>query len=231
MSGRDPGRDPGRSERPAEDAERGALQPKYRRAFGCVTWVNMAVLVFLAAAFLLPLPFRYIGNGEIFSEIQIRLAFVGLVLIVPGMALGAALGARTYRVERALGTRAGAGVGATAGLASYLLLFALVEGLYLFAVPLVVSAFLLLYALFATSRGFERRRLMVLFAAALSALSGVVALLLNFDLLGLMGALFAAVSAAVGGYVGGAGYARAGGDAMIPPGATIRRREPRRKPR
>ena len=207
------------------------MQPRYRRAFGCVTWVNMAILIFLLAAFLLPLPFRYVGSGDIFSEIQIRLALLGLVLILPGMALGAVLGARTYRVERRLGTRAGAGIGATAGLASYLLFFALIEGLYLLAMPFVVSAALLLYALFATGQRFERRWWIVLFAAALSTLSGVVALVLDFDLLGLLGALFCMAAAAAGGYVGGMGYARAGGDDMIPPGATIRPKEARRKPR
>ena len=206
------------------------MQPRYRRAFGCVTWVNMAILIFLLAAFLLPLPFRYVGSGDIFSEIQIRLALLGLVLILPGMALGAVLGARTYRVERRLGTRAGAGIGATAGLASYLLFFALIEGLYLLAMPFVVSAALLLYALFATGQRFERRWWIVLFAAALSTLSGVVALVLDFDLLGLLGALFCMAAAAAGGYVGGMGYARAGGDEMIPPGATIRPKEARRKP-
>ena len=35
----------------------------------------------------------------------------------------------------------------------------------------------------------------------------------------------------VGKAVSGSGYARAGGDDMIPPGAAIQRREPRRKPR
>jgi hypothetical protein len=231
VSSRESDRDPGPSESPAEDAERGAIQPRYRRAFGCVTWVNMAILIFLLAAFLLPLPFRYVGSGDIFSEIQIRLALLGLVLILPGMALGAVLGARTYRVERRLGTRAGAGIGATAGLASYLLFFALIEGLYLLAMPFVVSAALLLYALFATGQRFERRWWIVLFAAALSTLSGIVALVLDFDLLGLLGALFCMAAAAAGGYVGGMGYARAGGDDMIPPGATIRPKEPRRKPR
>ncbi len=191
----------------------------------------MAVLVFLLAAFLLPLPFRYTGNGEIFFEIQIRLSLLGLVLIVPGMALGAALGVRTYRLERSLGTRAGAGIGGAAGLTSYLLFFALVEGLYLLTAPLVVSAGLLLYALFATGQGLARRRWVVLLAAALSALSGAAALFLDFDLLGLLGAVFCTASAAVGGFAGGMGYARAGGDEMIPPGSTIRRREPRRKPR
>ena len=207
------------------------MSPRYRRAFGCVTWVNMAILIFLLAAFLLPLPFRYVGSGDIFSEIQIRLALLGLVLILPGMGLGAVLGARTYRVERRLSTRTGAGIGATAGLASYLLLFALIEGHYLLAMPFVVSTVLLLYALFATEQRFERRCRTVLFAAALSTLAGVVALGLDFDLLGLLGALFCMAAAAAGGYVGGMGYARAGGDDMIPPGATIRPREARRKPR
>src|SRR5919205_4461109 len=63
----------GSLERPTEDQNRGAIRPKSRRAFGCVTWVNIAMLVFLATAFLLPLPLRYVGNGEIFSEIQLRL--------------------------------------------------------------------------------------------------------------------------------------------------------------
>jgi hypothetical protein len=214
-----------------EGTEQGALRPEYRRAFGCVTWVNMAVLVFLAVTFLLPLPFRYVGSGEIFSEIQIRLALLGLVLIVPGMALGAILGTRTFRVERRLGTRVGAGIGAAAGLTSYLLFFALVEGLYLLAAPLVVSSAILLYALFATGQSYERRRRMILLAAGLSALSGAVALLLSFDLLGLLGAVFATASAAVGGFVGGVGYARAGGDEMLPPGATIARGESGEKPR
>lgn len=229
VSRRDPGRDSGGHERPAEDTEQGALRPEYRRAFGCVTWVNMAVLVFLAMAFLLPLPFWYLGNGEIFSEIQIRLALLGLVLILPGMALGAVLGARTFRVERRLGTMAGAGIGATAGLTSYLLFFTLVEGLYLLAAPPVVSSALLLYALFATGQSFEYRRRLVLIAAGLAVLSGAVALLVNFDLLGLLGALFATASAAVGGFVGGAGYARAGGDAMIPPDTTMGRSDARQK--
>ena len=225
MSGRRPGEEPA-----PESAERG-IRPRYRRAFGCVTWVNMAVLVFLAAAFLLPLPFRYVGSGDVFSEIQLRLALLGLVLIVPGMALGAFLGARTYRVPRPLGARAGTAVGAAAGLVSYLLFFALFEDLYLLLVALVPAAALLLYALFATGQGFARRLRMVLISAALAVLSGAVALVVNFDLLGLLGALFCAAAAAIGGCVGGIGYARAGGDEMIPPGSTIRQKEPRREPR
>ena len=207
-----------RRERPARDPEEGGIQPKYRRAFGCITWVNMAVLVFLAAAFLLSLPFRYAGSGEIFSEIMGRLALLGLVLIVPGMALGAALGARTYRTERSLAMRIGAGIGAVTGLTSYLLFFTLFEEFYLFAAPLLLSIGLLLYALFATGRSLERRRRAVLLAAGISALTGVAVLLLGFDVLPL-GALFSAAAAAIGGLVGGIGYARAGGDEMMPPDA------------
>lgn len=225
MSRRRPGEEP-----TPGNADRG-IRPAYRRAFGCVTWVNMAVLVFLAAAFLLPLPFRYVGSGDVFSEIQLRLSLLGLVLIVPGMALGAFLGARTYRVPRSLGARAGTAVGAAAGLISYLLFFALFADLYLLLAALVPAAALLLYALFATDQGLARRLRMILIAVVLSVLSSAVALLVNFDLLGLLGTLFCTAAAAIGGYVGGIGYARAGGDDMIPPGATIRPKEPRRKPR
>ncbi|HEX8259514.1 MAG TPA: hypothetical protein VF558_04385 [Rubrobacteraceae bacterium] len=230
MSSREPERGPGPSESPAEDAERGAIRPRYRRAFGCVTWVNMAVLIFLLVAFLLVLPFRYVGEGEVYSATLLGLAFVGIALILPGMALGAALGARTYRVENPVGARAGVAVGAVGGLAGYLF-FSLVGDLPLIAAPSVVSLGLLLYALFATKRDLRWRRRMVLLAAALSVLSGAVAFLVDFDPISLLGALVSTASAAAGGYVGGIGYARAGGDAMIPPGSTIRRKESRRRTR
>jgi hypothetical protein len=230
VSSREPSREPVQPERPAGNAERGAIRPEYRRAFGCVTWVNMAMLVFLLAAFLLSLPFRYVGEGEAYSATLLGLAFVGIALIVPGMVLGAVLGARTYRVENALGARAGAGVGAAAGLAGYLL-FSLVGDLPLIAAPSVVSLGLLLYVLFARGQELRRRRQMVLLALALSAFSGVAAFLLDFDPIALLGALISVASGAAGGYVGGIGYARAGGDAMIPPGSTIRPRGTRQKPR
>ena len=183
----------------------------------------MAMLVFLATAFLLPLPLRYVGNGEIFSEIQLRLALLGLILIVPGIALGAVLGVRTYRVERRPGARAGAAIGAVAGLTSYLVLFSLFENIPLLLAPLVFSAGFLLYGLFATSQDLKRRRWMILLAAVLSVLSGAVALLLDFNLLMLLGALFCTAAATIGGFVGGIGYARAGGDAMLPPRAVRRK--------
>jgi hypothetical protein len=190
----------------------------------------MAVLVFLLAAFLLVLPFRYVGEGDVYSATLLGLAFVGIALILPGMALGAALGARTYRVENAISARAGAAVGAVGGLAGYLF-FSLVGDLPLIAAPSVVSLGLLLYALFATGRDLRWRRRAVLLAAALSVLSGAVAFLVDFDPISLLGALVSTASAAAGGYVGGIGYARAGGDAMIPPGSTIRRKELHRRPR
>jgi hypothetical protein len=77
----------------------------------------MAVLAFLLAAFLLVLPFRYVGEGEIYSATLLRLAFVGIILIVPGMVAGGVLGARSYRVENRLGLWAGTGIGAVSGLA------------------------------------------------------------------------------------------------------------------
>ncbi len=190
----------------------------------------MAVLVFLLVAFLLVLPFRYVGEGEVYSATLLGLAFVGIALILPGMALGAALGARTYRVENAVGARAGAAVGAVGGLASYLF-FSLVGDLPLIAAPSVVSLGLLLYALFATGSPVRWRKRVVLLAALLSVISGTVAFLVDFDPISFLGVMVATASAAAGGYVGGIGYARAGGDAMVPPGSTIRRKETRRRTR
>ena len=46
-----------------------------------------------------------------------------------------------------------------------------------------------------------------------------------------IGAVVSAIAGAAAGWTGGIGYARAGGDARIPPGATIKPREPRNKPR
>ena len=99
----------------SDDGERKGLRPRYRRAFGCVTWVYMGMLVFLLANFLLVLPSRYLGSGALFGYLPPRLAFLGMALILPGMALAAALGARTFRTPVRLGTRVGAGVGLADG--------------------------------------------------------------------------------------------------------------------
>ncbi len=234
--------------------ERSGLRPRYRRAFGCLTWLYMGILVFLAANFLLVLPSRYLGSGALFGYLPPRLAFMGTLLILPGMALAAVLGARTYRTTRRRGTRVGAGVGALIGWSGFFGLewLAIALGLnhrdqafqtvvfpdlrgtlafYAF-VPLTLAAtVLVIYALYSRRMDFERRRRLVLIGAALALLAGLAVVATDFDPLGDLGALISMVSAAVAGYVSGSGYARAGGDEMIPPGAQIRRREPRRKPR
>ena len=222
--------------------ERQGIQPRYRRAFGCVTWVYMAILVFLAAAFLLTLPFRYIGGDEIFGYALPRLAFFGLVLIFPGMALGAVLGARTYRAPKRLATRVGAGIGAVIGWTSFFALawfavafdfdrrdqafrtvvFSGIEGsaaFYAFPALVLLSTGLILYALYAKKPGFERRRRLTLLGAALAVLTGLAIVASDFDPLGIAGALISTVAAVLAGWVAGVGYARAGGDEMIPPGA------------
>jgi len=79
----------------------------------------MGMLVFLAANFLLVLPSRYMGSGELYGFVPPRLAFLGTLLILPGMVLAALLGARTFRTPRRLGTRVGAGVGALIGYSGF----------------------------------------------------------------------------------------------------------------
>jgi hypothetical protein len=212
--------------------ERRGLQPRYRRAFGCVTWLYMAILTFLAAAFLLLLPFRYVGSGEVYKLLG-GLSFFGLVLIVPGTALAAALGARTYRSQRRRGTRVGSSIGAIVGWLSFFAL-AWLTGLvgpsaasvgpisYAFPLLALVAAGLVLYALFSTRADLERRNL-VLAGAALALVAGLVMLVADFEPLAMVGALISTVAAALAGWVAGVGYSRAGGDDMIPPGAVSRR--------
>jgi hypothetical protein len=214
--------------------ERRGLQPRYRRAFGCVTWLYMAILAFLAAAFLLLLPFRYVGSGEVYKLLG-GLSFFGLVLIVPGMALAAALGARTYRSQRRRGTRAGTGIGAIVGWLTFFTLAWLTgilgpaadvtsSGLASIAfVPLALAASgLVLYALFSGDASFERRRNLVLTGAALALAAGLAVLVADFEPLAVAGALVSTAASALAGWVAGVGYSRAGGDDMIPPGAARR---------
>jgi hypothetical protein len=238
----------------SQTEERSGLQPRYRRAFGCVTWLYMGMLTFLAANFLLVLPSRYFGGGELYGFIPPRLAFLGTVLILPGMVLAALLGARTFRTPRRRGTRVGAGVGALIGWSGFFGLewLALAFGLnrrdqafrtvvfpdlagslafYAFVPLTLVATALVIYALYSRRADFERRRRLVLVGAALAVLAGLAVVVTDLDPLGVLGALLSTLAGAVGGYVSGAGYARAGGDDMIPAGAQIRRREPRRMPR
>ena len=209
--------------------EQGALRPRYRRAFGCVTWLYMAILAFLAAAFLLLLPFRYVGSGDVYRLLA-GLSFFGLVLILPGTALAAALGARTYRSQRRRGTRVGMGIGALVGWTSFFALAWLTEVLppstgpygfayYAFAPLALVAIGLVLYALFSRGADFDRRRNLVLVAAILPVVGGLTILGSGFEPLAVIGALVSTAAAALAGWVAGVGYSRAGGDEMIPPGA------------
>ena len=214
----------------------------------------MGMLVFLLANFLLVLPSRYLGSGALFGYLPPRLAFLGTALILPGMILAAVLGARTFRTPRRRGTRVGAGVGALIGYSGFfvlewlatafgfaqrdqafrLVLFPDLGGtlaFYAFVPLTLVATGLVIYALYARNADFEWRRRFATIGAILAALAGLAIVATDFDPLGILGAVVSAVSAAVGGYVSGGGYARAGGDDMIPPGAEIRPRGPRQGPR
>jgi hypothetical protein len=214
----------------------------------------MGMLVFLAANFLLVLPSRYLGSGELYGYIPPTLAYLGTLLILPGMVLAALLGTRTFRTPRKRGTRVGAGVGALIGYSGFIGLawLALALGLnqrdqafrtvafpdlggslafYAFAPLTLFATGLVIYALYSKSADFGRRRSLVYAGATLAVLAGLGVVVTDFDPLGVLGALISTISAAIGGYVSGAGYARAGGDDMIPPESEIRRRESRRKPR
>jgi len=214
----------------------------------------MGMLVFLAANFLLVLPSRYLGRGDLYGYLPPALAFLGTFLILPGMVLAALLGARTFRTPRKRGTRVGAGVGALIGYSGFFglewlaialglnqrdqafrtVVFPDLEGslaFYAFVPLTLLATGLVFFALCARGADFDRRRNLVLAGAALAVLAGLGIVVADPDPLGIAGALVSTASGAIGGYVSGAGYARAGGDDLIPPGAEIRPREPRSKSR
>jgi hypothetical protein len=212
------------------NGDRRSLSSHSRRAFGCVTWLYTAYLTFLAAAFLLLLPFRYIGSGEVYRLLG-GLSFFGLVLILPATALAAALGARTYRSQIRRGTRSGMAIGAVVGwmgffslawLTSVLESSAASPAFYAFVPLALTSGSLMLYALFVRDADFGRRRRIFLAGAAVAVAAGLAVLISDFDTLDLIGALASTVAATLAGWVAGFGYARAGGDDMIPPGAVKR---------
>ncbi len=169
--------------------DQGGLQPRYRRAFGCVTWVYMGMLTFLAANFFLSLPFRWVGGGEIYNYVPPRLAYLGSALLVPGMVFAAALGARTYRSPRRVAGRVGAGVGALIGLSGFFSLawlaaalgfarrdqafrtetFADIGGIafYLFPPLTIAATVLVVYALYSKAADDARRRRLGLIGAGL----------------------------------------------------------------
>ena len=210
------------------------IQPRYRRAFGCVTWVYMATLAFLTVASFGLMPLWFVSGWNVFSVLE-GIAFYATLLILPAMVLGAVLGARTYRSERGVATRNGSAVGAIVGWtgSTFLIWFENVapsgDGtlLYWLAVPPVLAAAaLLLYALFARETRMDRTRRAVLLAAVLVGVPGLALLVADFDLVRLFVALVSTLAGAAAGWTAGIGHARAGGDDMIPPGAV-----PKKKPR
>ena len=46
------------------------IQPRYRRAFGCVTWIYMATLAFLAVASLGMMPIWFFAGWGLFSVLE-----------------------------------------------------------------------------------------------------------------------------------------------------------------
>ncbi len=200
------------------------------------------MLAFLASAYVLPLPLRFLGGTmEIVpTAIPFRLTLFGLVMFLPGLALGAVLGKRTYRAERWRATRAGAGIGAVIGWTSFFFVdrvgayvipvwerfFEAGDALlYAFGALSVVAALGVLYALFSRD-DYRRRRVAAFAGAGLVFGAGLVVLVAGFDMAGLVAALLSTGAGAIGGWVAGIGYARAGGNEMIPPGAVLREPEP-----
>ncbi len=208
------------------EGEQGALQPRYRRAFGCVTWVYMATLAFLAVASFGLMPVWFVFGWNVFSFLE-GLAFFAIPLFVPAMVFGAALGLRTYRSGRREATRNGAAIGAIVGWTGFasLLWFENVAAngagsLYWLAVPAVLAAtVLVLYALFAGRAQMRLRRRLVLVAALLVGVPGLALLAADFDPILAVVALVSTLAGAAGGWTAGIGYARAGGDEMTPPEA------------
>jgi hypothetical protein len=210
----------------SDGEEQRALQPRYRRAFGCVTWIYMATLAFLAVASFGLMPVWFVLGWNVFSFLE-GIAFFATLLILPAMFFGAALGLRTYRSRRREATRNGAAIGAIVGLTGFasLVWFENVasgeaSSLFWLAVPAgLVAAALVLYALFASGAEVRRRRRLVLVAALLVGVTGLALLAADFDPILVVVALVSTLAGAAGGWTAGMGHARAGGDEMIPPGA------------
>jgi hypothetical protein len=211
--------------------ERQGIQPRYRRAFGCVTWVYMATLAFLAVASFGLMPLWFVFGWNVFSVLE-GIAFFATLLILPAMVLGAALGLRTYRSRRREATRNGAAIGAIVGWTGFAFLIWF-EGVaspdgasslyWLAAPPVLAAAGLALYALFAGKAETQRRRRAVVLAALLVGVPGLVLLLADFDPISVVVAVVSTLAGAAGGWTAGVGYARAGGDDMIPPGTAVRK--------
>lgn len=202
-------------------------------------WVCMGMMAFLAAAYILPLPLRFVGGSEIPDAVPFRLTLFGLFSFMPGIALGVVLGLRTYRAQKKVAARSGTVIGAALGWTSFFVVdrlggyaipgwvpFFEVGGALSYALlaPVLAATALVLYALFSKA-SYAWRLLLGLVGIALAALSGAVVLVADFGAEGLACALISAGSGALGGWVAGIGYARAGGNEMIPPGAVLREPE------
>jgi hypothetical protein len=202
------------------------IQPRYLRAFGCVTWVYMATLAFLAVASFGLMPLWFLSGWNVFSVLE-GIAFFATLLILPAMLLGALLGLRTYRSVRREATRGGVAVGAVVGWSGFAFLLWL-EGVapggvgplyWLAAPPVLAAAAAVVYALFAGAAGMRRRRQAVLLAAVLVGLTGLALLVADPSPVSVVVAVVSTLAGAAGGWTAGIGHARAGGDDLIPPGA------------
>ncbi len=217
------------SRRNGSSGERQGIRPRYRRGFGCVTWIYMATLAFLAVASFGLMPVWFFAGWDVFSLLE-GIAFYGILLFLPAIFLAALVGVRTYRVPRRLATRAGAAVGSVVGWTGFIFLvwlenvagrgFVEAGPIYWLTVPAVLAvAALLLYAVFPGKTSMDQRRRLVLIGAAIVGVTGLVLLAANFGLLRVVVALVSTLAGAGGGWTAGIGYARAGGDEMIPPNA------------
>lgn len=183
----------------------------------------MATLAFLAVASLGMMPIWFIAGWDLFSVLE-GVVFYAILIFLPCLVLGAIVGAKTYRSERRQATRNGAAVGAVVGwwgFAFPIWLENLIAGaaLYWLAAPaFAISGLLMAYAVFPTGLSLQRRRRLVLVSGALSGVTGLVLLALNFSPLQVFVALVATLAGAAAGWTAGIGHARAGGEEMLPPG-------------
>ncbi|MGB3635573.1 MAG: hypothetical protein WA982_16135 [Rubrobacteraceae bacterium] len=208
----------------SSEAEQQGIRPRYRRAFGCVTWIYMATLAFLAVASLGMMPIWFIAGWDLFSILE-GIVVYAILMFLPCLILAAVVGARTYRIDRQQATRNGTAVGAVFGLTGFIFpiwLENIASGttLYWLVVPpFVLAGILLVYAVFPGALDRRQRQRLVLVSAVLTGIMAVVLLILNFSLLQVFVAVIAVLAGAAAGWTAGIGYARAGGEEMLPPEA------------
>ncbi len=191
----------------------------------------MATLAFLAAVSLLMMPFWFFGDFGVFSLLE-GPSFFATILFVPAIVSAAMLGARTYRSERKIATRNGTYIGAVIGWLGFTSVVWLEvnqsgPSLLSFAfLPLAAaSSAFILYALFRGDQSLGRK--LVAVSAILAVVGGTIVLALSGDFIVMAGAVVSALSGAAGGWTAGIGYARAGGEEMLPPGVVEKKRKPR----